>query len=523
MCPSGPSCGLFPDAFDDLGSEEVRSDNQLAIRCRPGVAREVIEQLRKVGSDVLVRRVQAHVLVDPSRVRVEVAGPDVGIAPNPASLAPDHEQRLGVGLEALHPIHDVNTGRFEHLRPVDIGRFVEAGLQLDEHHHLLVRLGCLDQRSNDRFFTADRRIVGDGRAVERLFDRQHIRVGSRLGEERARRRGKRLVRVVNEDVALAKLREPVDGFAASLGEPRLGCGRRQWILELGPIEGVDAPEAGEAERGMPDVDLVSRQLQTLEQQLEHLFRHPGFDFESNRLRGALPVAQLALDGLEEIVGFFLLDRQIGAAGHSECRGINHVESAEESSEVVAHDLLDGHETLPIGESDESGNVRRDLHSGETMRLGDRIVEQDRKVQREVGNERERVGRIDREGGQHGEDRRFEHRLEFRAVFLRQVGVRDDLDSLGREGRDDVVVEEAVDVVVEVGHSLVNRRELLSRGQPVRSGFGDAALRLFEEAGDAHLVELVEIRRHDRDELDPLEERAILGQREREHTLLEREE
>jgi len=107
--------------------------------------------------------------------------------------------------------------------------------------------------------------------------------------------------------------------------------------------------------------------------------------------------------LEEIVCLFLLDCQIGTAGHPECRGINHVESAEESPEVVAHNLLDGNETLPIGEPDESGNVRRDLHSGETRRLGDRIEEQDRKVQREIGDEREWVRGIDREGGQDGED------------------------------------------------------------------------------------------------------------------------
>ena len=62
-----------------------------------------------------------------------------------------------------------------------------------------------------------------------------------------------------------------------------------------------------------------------------------------------------------------------------------------------------------------------------------------------------------------------------------------------EGWSDLGVEEPVDVIVQVGYSLVNRHKLLSGSQSVRSRLGDAAFRLFEEAGDAHLVELVEIR------------------------------
>ena len=61
--------------------------------------------------------------------------------------------------------------------------------------------------------------------------------------------------------------------------------------------------------------------------------------------------------------------------------------------------------------------------------------------------------------------------------------------------------------------LANRDELLDRRAAVRGQLADAGVGLLVELGDAHLVELVEVRREDREELHPLEERErlVLGE------------
>jgi hypothetical protein len=54
-----------------------------------------------------------------------------------------------VGLEADQPVDDMRAGLLELACPDDVGLFVEAGLDLDEDHDLLVPLRGGYQVSND--------------------------------------------------------------------------------------------------------------------------------------------------------------------------------------------------------------------------------------------------------------------------------------------------------------------------------------------------------------------------------------
>ena len=76
-----------------------------------------------------------------------------------------------------------------------LAALVEAGLDLDQHDDLLAGLGGVDQGTHDRRVAAG--------AVERLLDGQDVRILGRLLDEALDRRGERLVRVVEQDVALA--------------------------------------------------------------------------------------------------------------------------------------------------------------------------------------------------------------------------------------------------------------------------------------------------------------------------------
>ena len=95
-------------------------------------------------------REQAEVLVDRARLRVVVARADVAVAADRAALVADDEQDLGVRLQADEAVDDVDAGLLQRLRPLDVRLLVEARLQLDERDDLLARLGCPDERADDR-------------------------------------------------------------------------------------------------------------------------------------------------------------------------------------------------------------------------------------------------------------------------------------------------------------------------------------------------------------------------------------
>ena len=98
-----------------------------------------------------------------------------------------------MGLQPDQPVHDVRAGALQLAGPDDVRLLVEASLDLDEDDNLLAALGGPDERLDDR------RVAR--RPVERLLDREDVGIVGGLRDEPLHRRGKRLVRVVDEDVA----------------------------------------------------------------------------------------------------------------------------------------------------------------------------------------------------------------------------------------------------------------------------------------------------------------------------------
>ena len=158
-----------------------------------------VEQVGQVGADLGIGGEQAEVLVDAGRLRVVVAGADVAVPADLAALLAHHQRGLAVGLEPHQAVDDVAAGPLQHPGPADVGLLVEAGLHLDQHHDLLAGPGRVDQRVHDRGVAAG--------AVERLLDGQHVRVGGGLLDEALHAGGERVVRVVDQDVAVAQAGE----------------------------------------------------------------------------------------------------------------------------------------------------------------------------------------------------------------------------------------------------------------------------------------------------------------------------
>ena len=117
------------------------------------------------------------------------------IAAQPRALAARDQQQLGMRLQADDAVHHLHAHRFQPLGPVDIRFFVEARLQLHDHHHFLAAARAFDQQVHQRRF-------GTG-AVDGLLDRQHIGVVDRFAQE-LHHRLERLEGMVQQHVALAQ-------------------------------------------------------------------------------------------------------------------------------------------------------------------------------------------------------------------------------------------------------------------------------------------------------------------------------
>ena len=115
----------------------------------------------------------------------------------------------------------------------------------------------------------------------------------------------------------------------------------------------------------------------------------------------------------------------------------------------------------------------------------------------------------------GKTLRVEHLDEVLAVVVVElVPVRERDADVFERGRD-LLREQLGLAGDELVDARADRAELLERVHAVGRLGADARRDLLLEAGDAHLDELVEVGREDRQELGPLEQRAlgVLGQRE----------
>ncbi len=96
-----------------------------------------------------------------------------------------------MGLEFDEAKDHLHARAFEVSRPDDIRSLVETGLQFDQGGNGFASLRCLDESADDRAVLRG--------TVERLFDRDHIRIGGGLPDE-LHHDVERLIRMVDDDV-----------------------------------------------------------------------------------------------------------------------------------------------------------------------------------------------------------------------------------------------------------------------------------------------------------------------------------
>ena len=164
------------------------------------------------------------------------------------------------------------------------------------------------------------------------------------------------------------------GSSSSGGTSRGGVtGVHGACAELRDVEVGDPVQRREIEHPGDLVAVLGLETEAAQQEVAGRGRHRPFDLEAHGLAEA-PTAKLLLDGHQKVVGFVLLDREVGVAGDPEQVGVDDLHAGEQVLEVRFDDLLDQDELLRVGLEQPRQDLRH-LHAREDalVRLQDRAA------------------------------------------------------------------------------------------------------------------------------------------------------
>ena len=282
---------------------------------------------------------EPDIRVQPCRLGVVIAGADVHVPSDAVNIAPHHQHRLGVRLEPRQSIRHVDAVVFHRARESDVVLLVEPRLQLDDHRHLLAGFGSFGERSHDR------RVAR--RAIQREFDGQHLRIARRSFEKCFDRRTERLVRMMDEHIALADHVEDVP----TIPERRRYHRRVRHIAKLRHLETGNLQQIAQLQQIVPIVHVARGErghelrlafTQLLEQQLPHGLRHIALHLEPYHFAEAT-LEHLLFDRLEQIVRLVdLSDVQVGVARDAKGEPPFHVHAREQRAEMLADHFFQRH-------------------------------------------------------------------------------------------------------------------------------------------------------------------------------------
>ena len=322
---------------------------------------------------------------------------------------------------------------------------------------------------------------------------------------------------MDEHVRLADRGEYVNGLVF-LGrrEALRRSGRPGREVQLRPFQSCDLGQRGEVEHAAHFVAVLVLEADPLQQTRADALRRRAFDLEANG-GPETSAPQLLLDREQEVVGFVLLDREVGVPGDPEEVRLVHRHAREQDVEIRGDELLDRHEGRRV-DLHEPRHHRRHLHAREELLAGLRLLQADGQREAERGDVRERPSGIDRERRQDREQLPHEPVAQPIVVLgdLRVAGnANPRLGKLHAQA-----VEHGVLEAKQLLYADADRGELLCGAHAVGRQARPANLSLLMKPGDADGEELVEVVGEDRQEAHALEQRVPFVARFVEHTLVE---
>ncbi|MCY1341494.1 hypothetical protein D9M69_274450 [compost metagenome] len=455
---------------------------------------------RRVGGQQAVVGVQAGV------AGVVVAGAEVRVAAQLAILATEDEHHLGVGLEADHAVDHHRAGLLQAAGELQVGFLVEARAQLDHRGDLLAVARRFHQRVDD--FR-----VGPG-AVQRLLDRQHVGVLGRLAQQ-VDHRGEGLERVQQQDVQLGQHAEQVFLLLQQLRNGR----RERRVLQLGVAgQPGDAEQAGQVDRPADAVQLAVVEAELLEQVVGQVRRAGIHHFQAHRVAVA-PREQLAAQCAGQVLDVLGVHREVGVAGQAELVAALHLHPGEQVVGVGVDHRGKEHIVVALAanvfrqaDDPRQRTRRRDDRQAGVAAEGVHSFQLDHEVEALVHQQRERVGRVEADGGDDRRDLVAEEAPHPGLDLRRPVAAADEAHVVLGQLRQQDVVEDAVLAADLHVHLLADPRQRLVRQQAVGTGLFAGEGDLLLQPGDADLEELVEVAGEDQQELQAFQQRVGLIQR-----------
>ena len=214
---------------------------------------------------------------------------------------------------------NVDAGSLQSTSPANVALLVKTSSHLDERNRLLALLGGDGERWHDWSVTTG--------AVDRVLDRQHIRVGNGLLHEAFDRGGEGFIGVMHEDVGLANLREHVDGFVVV-------CRQAAWYLRLPraktEIRATDLcqhTKATEVQGWTNRKHLSQINVERFDQHRAHIGRHRLIDLEPHDIAKAA-AGELSLHGFQQVVSA-LLDLEVRVARDPKGAGADDFHAGEQ--------------------------------------------------------------------------------------------------------------------------------------------------------------------------------------------------
>ncbi len=284
------------------------------------------------------------------------------------------------------------------------------------------------------------------------------------------------------------------------------------VVQLGPVDPGQVEQSAQIQQTRQAVDLLRRDVELLDQQVEGDVVDLLGDFEADR--GTEPPPQeLGLERLDEVLGLVLLDDHVLVAREAERVVVEDLHAGEEVFEVIRDDEFEGDIPRPVAvarDPDEPREHRRNLEPGEVLTPRAGVADADRQVERQPRDVREGVRRVDRERHQHGEDLRLEVLVGVRLLVVGQGLPGEDVDArVGERGLDVVHPRRSVADLEAMGFGGDVGEDLLRRPPDVRRD-GEARDDPALEPSDADHEELVQVAREDGEEVRPLEHGQIAG-------------
>ncbi len=486
--------------LEDARAQRIGRDGQLHALLRFAVTRDEVEDIRHIVGDLRVAGEEGQVGIDLGRDRVIVARAKVAIGPELAILAAHHHRHLGVGLEFDEAEHDLHAGALQIARPADVCFLVETRFELDQRGDGFTCFRGIDQRANDRAVVRG--------AVKRLLDGEYFGIARSLQEE-LHHHVEAFIGMVNHHVLFADSSEAIAGmFTNSLRETGI-VGLEFQVVARGAHDFRDSVER---EKTGQNRDAIIRHTEFMHHELPQRLRHftVGLDADDGTAAAAF---QRAFKEAHQIFGLFLhLDIAIAddAERAGTANGIAGIEPVNEQTDhILERDVADG--VLFIRQPHEAVERRRQAQKRRHRLAAVDAVQLQAHGKAEIGNEGERVRRIDGERRQHREHAFLKLGFQPVAILIRKRSRAYDVDFfLGKillqNGKRGLLLH------LQVVDFLQNIFELFCRGLAVRGPDGDLLAHLAFETGDANHEELIEIGRRDGQETQPLQQRVIGVQR-----------